>query len=92
MHSSLTLIAFIIIVMPLDTKAKNYLEISNEFLTTILGYFGFLFTDYVADSAMRYTFGYAYIGLLAGGLLLNVINLGFSSISDLIHWYKYKRH
>jgi hypothetical protein len=41
------MLSWLIIVMPLDEKSKNYLEMANEFLIVILGYYGFLFTDYV---------------------------------------------
>jgi len=41
------MLSWLIIVMPLDEKSKNYLEMTNEFLILILGYYGFLFTDYV---------------------------------------------
>jgi len=84
------LMSWLILVHPLDTMAKNYLEMSNEFLILILGYYGFLFTDYVGDPTMRYTFGYIYIGILAGGLLLNAINLVYTSLVDLVSWCKYK--
>ena len=46
-YSSISMLSWLIIVMPLDEKSKNYLEMSNEFLILILGYYGFLFTDYV---------------------------------------------
>ena len=46
-YSSLAMLSWLIIVMPLDEKSKNYLEMTNEFLILILGYYGFLFTDYV---------------------------------------------
>jgi hypothetical protein len=86
------MLSWLILVMPLDTKAKNYLEMSNEFLITILGYYGFLFTDYVGNPVQRYTFGYVYIGLLAAGLFFNVINMLHSLAADFIHWWKITRH
>ena len=46
-YSSISMLSWLIIVKPLDEKSKNYLEMANEFLIVILGYYGFLFTDYV---------------------------------------------
>jgi hypothetical protein len=86
------MMSWFMLVYPLETMAKNYLEMSNEFLIMILGYYGFLFTDYVGDPELRYTFGYIYIGILAGGLVLNVINLVFTSLVDFVRWCKYRRH
>jgi hypothetical protein len=81
-HCSLLMLAWLIEVKPYDRVYKNYLEISNEFLITILGYFGFLFTDYVGNPATRYIFGFVYIGILAWGLLVNVLVLGYDAITD----------
>jgi len=85
------MLSWYITVKPLDTKSKNYLEMTNEFLILILGYFGFLFTDYVADPVLRYRFGYFYIGLLATGLLINIVNLGYTTVIDLKKHWKYYR-
>ena len=91
-YSSLAMLSWLILVMPLDTKGKNFLEMANEFLVTILGYYGFLFTDFVGNPVQRYTFGYIYLGLLGTGLLLNVINLVFSVVTDFLYWWKVTRH
>ena len=90
-HSSLLMLSWLLTVRPLDTHNKNYLEMVNEFLILILGYFGFLFTDYVGDPVTRYSFGYLYISLLAFTLFLNICNLGFTSVHDLIKHWKYYR-
>lgn len=91
-NSSLLMLSWYINVFPLDSKAKNYLEISNEFLVCILGYFGFLFTDYVGDPAARYTFGYLYIGFLAAALFLNLVNLGYTTVMEIKQfWWYYKK-
>ena len=79
-YSSLLMFSWLIIVMPLDEKSKNYLEMSNEFLILILGYYGFLFTDYVETPIERYIFGYVYIGLMAAGLLFNLLYLVYSTV------------
>ena len=78
--------------MPLDEKSKNYLEMTNEFLILILGYYGFLFTDYVETPTQRYIFGYIYIGLIAAGLLFNLLNLVIRSVRGFIFWCKVTRH
>lgn len=85
------MLAWQITVKPLDTIGKQYLENANEFLVLILGYFGFLFTGYVGDPIYRHKFGYLYLGLLAAGLIINLIFAVYTTIKDLIHFHKYYR-
>ena len=42
-NTSLLMLSWLILVKPLDSNSKTYLEMANEFLILILGYFGFLF-------------------------------------------------
>ena len=91
-HTSLLMLAWLITVKPFDTKYKLYLELSNEAITLTLSYFGFLFSDYVSSPVARYRFGYFYIGILAFGLLVNLLTMGIATIADLVRWWKRRKH
>jgi hypothetical protein len=82
-HASLVVLAWLSNTFPMASPYKNYLEMSNEFLICILGYFGFLFTNYVDDPVLRFKFGFVYIGIVAFGLLGNLLLLGSVSIRGL---------
>jgi hypothetical protein len=81
-HSSLLMLTWLIQVRPMESDSKNYLEMANEFLICVLGYFGFLFTDFVGDPGTKYMFGYAYIGILCFGLLGNLVVLGIDTVKE----------
>jgi len=81
-HCSLLMLTWLIQFKPFDTGYKNKLECFNEFIVLVMSYIDFLFTDYVDNPVSRYTFGYFYIGIIAFGLLVNVITMGAATIAD----------
>ena len=91
-HCSLLMLTWLINVKPFDEPFKNYLEMMNEFLLCILGYFGFLFTGYVPEPESRYVFGYVYISLLALALMFNVFVLFYNTWKDLRRNWPYYKH
>jgi hypothetical protein len=89
-HSSLLMLAWLIIFWPFDTNFKNYLECANEFIILMMSYFGFLFTDYVANPVSRYSFGYLYLAIIGTGLLLNIVVMGSTTVMDIVKYLKAK--
>lgn len=67
------MLSWLILVRPFDSQLKNFLEGSNEIFVLILSYAGFLFSDYVENPVVRYSFGFFYISLLAVPLVINIL-------------------
>lgn len=91
-HSSLLMLTWLIQVKPFDAEYKNKLECFNEFIVLVMSYIDFLFTDYVDNPVLRYTFGYFYIGIIAFGLLVNVTTMGAATIADFVKACKRRKN
>ena len=83
-HSSLLMLSWLILVRPFDSQLKNFLEGSNEIFVLILSYAGFLFSDYVENPVVRYSFGFFYISLLAVPLVINIVVIVYETLSELL--------
>ena len=90
-NSSLLMLCWLIVVWPFDMVYKNYLECSNEFLVLMMSYLGFWFSDFVASPVTRSKFGYIYLGLIAAGLLTNVIFMAIYSVKDAIAYFRIRK-
>ena len=87
-HASLLMFCWLIVYHPFDAKWKNWLEYMNEGIILLMSYFGFLFSDYVQSPIARYSFGYLYIAIILAGLLVNVLVMVITSISDLVQYLR----
>jgi hypothetical protein len=77
------MLCWIAAVQPCETKTLMTLELCNETIVIMCSYCMLLFTNYVPDPVMRYNFGWGYIGMLAIGLLGNLLFVLYSSCSTV---------
>lgn len=87
-NSSLMMLCWLIMVQPFDKDWKNYLECFNEWLILMMSYLGFWFSDFVGNPITRSHFGYAYLGLIALGLLVNMIVVLCDAIKSIVIYYR----
>ena len=87
-HFNLALLSWLLIVRPMDTQYKNWIEIINTKLVLVICYFVFCFSDYVNDPIAKYKIGYLYIAIIIGFF---AFNLTFQTVIAIKEFYVQKK-
>ena len=81
---STCLLAFYVSVMPMQGVMNNLMEVMNELSVLASIIYMFVFTDYVPDPVLRYSFGYDFLFFVGGIIALNLLAFIFTIISTII--------
>ena len=53
--------------------ANNFLNILNEGVVLFLTYYVLLFTNFVPDFELKYTFGFGFLGVVGLAAMINIV-------------------
>jgi len=86
MYSSLALIAFYVIVWPMNDTLNNVLQLGNEIFFLVCVHVMLTFTDYTTDPVDRHEIGTNYLYFLGLNVAVNLALIGYTIVKQVIDY------
>jgi len=79
-YASLVLIAFYVIVWPMNDTVNNLLQLGNEVFFLVCFHFALVFTDYTTDPEERHLIGIVFLVFIAVNIIANIVLIAYEVV------------
>ena len=90
-YCSLALIAFYVIVWPMNDTVNNVLQLGNEIFFLVCVHVMLTFTEFTTDPVKRHEIGATYLYFLALNVTVNVALIGYTIIKQVIDYCRKRK-